>query len=143
MPQDYCLNGAGVAGKMSRWREPPVRSINPASPEGARDVNAQLSDALSGLDPTSAANRWLAPPANFHCASGTGLCAGDRIPPVCVLLPKPSQLQLRRWWNHALKDLTGTHVLAFILLGGFAFIAAILALRLRQVEVLKKSGASL
>jgi ACS family tartrate transporter-like MFS transporter len=43
----------------------------------------------------------------------------------------------------SLKDLTGTHVLAFILLGGFAFIAAILALRLRQAEVLKKSGASL
>ena len=56
--------------EISRWRKPPVRCQENATPAGAAQIADRLATPLPGLGKFWISDRWLAPPANFQDASG-------------------------------------------------------------------------
>jgi hypothetical protein len=56
---------------ISRWCKPPVRhNINQSPGPGLRKSRDYIASPLPGLVVSCVRNRWFAPPANFHDASG-------------------------------------------------------------------------
>src|SRR5438477_4956797 len=60
----------GGLAEISRWRKPPVTPHKVSEPWKGDGIGASSPTPFQGLELTFATHRWLAPPANFHGASG-------------------------------------------------------------------------